>query len=277
MIPGLPFRQAVISADAAYIIVCSVDKNNKDCLAVYSATNGNFISKVLLKCCSIKEVISLVPMPHKSSQVAVINSEKGSIMDIKTKKHVRSIPKWGGSITKDGKYGIYAPSRGGLEMLELRKGTTVKTFIPKVAEGVFSVICIFTENDEYVCYYHSGRKTIRVFRTSDTEMIANYRLQAELTAIKSTKDGRCIVLGTVDGCMSSLAIVDPKNGIMIEWLNALPSRDENWKAKLAKMKAKVGFKAAIRVATISSRLDHQKIKQKTEEKTDLDITETADE
>jgi len=33
----------------------------------------------------------------------------------------------------------------------------------------------------------------------------------------------------------------------------LPSRDENWKAKLAKMKARVGFKAAIRVATISSR------------------------
>ncbi|KAI8121835.1 NACHT and WD repeat domain-containing protein 2 [Lucilia cuprina] len=262
MIPGISFRQAVISADAAYIIVCTVDKNNKDCLAVYSATNGTFISKVLLKSCSIKEVVSLVPMPHKASQVAVINSEKGSIMDIKTKKHIRSIPKWGGNITKDGKYGIYAPSRGGLEMLELRKGTTVKTFIPKVAEGVFSVICIFTESDEYVCYYHSGRKTIRVFRTSDTEMIANYRLQAELTAIKSTKDGRCIVLGTVDGCMSSLAIVDPKNDGMIEWLNALPSRDENWKAKLAKMKAKVSFKAAVRVATISSRLDHQKIKNK---------------
>ena len=262
MVPGLPFRQSVISSDGTYIIVCTVDKANKDCLAVYNATNGTFISKVLLKGCAIKEIITLVPMPHKATQVAVINSEKGSIMDIKTKKHVRSIPKWGGSITKDGKYGIYAPSRGGLEMLELRKGITVKTFIPKVAEGVFSVICIFTENDEYVCYYHSGRKTIRVFRTSDTEMIANYRLQAELTAIKSTKDGRCIVLGTVDGCMSSLAIVDPKNDSMVEWLSALPSRDENWKTKLAKMKAKVGFKAAVRVATISSRLEYQKLKQK---------------
>lgn len=140
-------------------------------------------------------------------------------------------------------------------MLELRKGTTIKTFIPKVAEGVFSVICLFTENDEYVCYYHSGRKTIRVFRTSDTEMIANYRLQAELTAIKSSKDGRCIVLGTVDGCMSVLAIVDPQKEEMFEYLNQLPSRDENWKAKLAKQKARVGFKAAIRVATISSRFD----------------------
>lgn len=204
----------------------------------------------------------LVPMPHKANQVAVISNEKGSIMDIKTKKHVRSIPKWGGSITKDGKYGLYAPTRGGLEMLELRKGSTIKTFIPKVAEGVFSVICIFTENDEYVCYYHSGRKTIRVFRTNDTELIANYRLQAELTAIKSSKDGRCLVLGTVDGCMSSLVIVDAKKQEIIEYLNALPSRDENWKAKLAKMKAKVGFKAAIRVASITSRFDNKSSKER---------------
>ncbi|XP_068157619.1 LOW QUALITY PROTEIN: NACHT and WD repeat domain-containing protein 2 [Drosophila tropicalis] len=253
MLTGMPFRQSVISADNAYIIVVTVDKSNKDCLAVYSATNGAFVSKILLKGCAIKEVFSLVPMPHKANQVAVISSEKGSVMDIKTKKHVRSIAKWGGSITRDGKCGLYAPTRGGLEMLELRKGTTVKTFIPKVAEGVFSVICIFTENDEYVAYYHSGRKTIRVFRTVDTEMIANYKLQAELTAIKSSKDGRAIVLGTVDGCMSVLAIADPKKEEMIDYLNELPSRDENWKAKLAKMKARVGFKAAIRVATISSR------------------------
>ncbi|XP_034663860.1 NACHT and WD repeat domain-containing protein 2 [Drosophila subobscura] len=253
MITGMPFRKSVMTADNAYIVVVTVDKSNKDCLGVYSATNGAFVSKIMLKGCAIKEVFALVPMPHKANQVAVISSEKGSVMDIKTKKHIRSIAKWGGSITRDGKCGLYAPTRGGLEMLELRKGTTVKTFIPKVAEGVFSVICIFTENDEYVAYYHSGRKTIRVFRTGDTEMIANYRLQAELTAIKSSKDGRAIVLGTVDGCMSVLAIVDPKKQEMIEYLNELPSRDENWKAKLAKMKARVGFKAAIRVATISSR------------------------
>jgi hypothetical protein len=40
----------------------------------------------------------------------------------------------------------------------------VKTFIPKVAEGVFTVICMFNQTDEYVLYYHSGKKTLRVFR-----------------------------------------------------------------------------------------------------------------
>lgn len=54
--------------------------------------------------------------------------------------------------------------RGGLELIELRKGTTVKTYIPKVAEGVFTIISMFNRTDEYVLYYHSGRKTIRVFR-----------------------------------------------------------------------------------------------------------------
>uniref|UniRef100_T1GZ65 NWD2 C-terminal beta-propeller domain-containing protein n=1 Tax=Megaselia scalaris TaxID=36166 RepID=T1GZ65_MEGSC len=59
----------------------------------------------------LHEVFSLVPLPHKVNQVAVISSEKGSIIDIKGKKHMRNIPKWGGIITKDGKFGLYAPSR----------------------------------------------------------------------------------------------------------------------------------------------------------------------
>lgn len=58
MVPGLPFRQSVISADTAYFIVCTVDKANKDCLAVYSATNGTFVSKILLKGCGIKVSLS---------------------------------------------------------------------------------------------------------------------------------------------------------------------------------------------------------------------------
>ncbi|GAB0097357.1 NACHT domain-containing protein [Sergentomyia squamirostris] len=253
MVPGIPFRCAVITADGAHIVVSTTDKGNKDCIGVYSAINGSHIQKIPLKGCNIKEIISLVPLPHKPNQVAVISTEKGSVIDIKTKRHVRSVPKWQGSCTKDGKFGLYAPSRGGLELLELRKGTTVKTFIPKVAEGVFTVICMFTDTDEYVLYYHSGKKTLRVFRASDTEMIANYRLQAELTAIRSTKDGRGVVLGTVDGCLSVLAIADANVPEMLEYLKNLPSRDEEWKKKLARVKARTRFKAAIRIARISTR------------------------
>lgn len=274
MIPGISFRNAVITADSSHIVVVTIDKMNKDCISVFNAI-GNYVHKVPLRGCNIKvcafdlivlvysiafnrcfiggmtqEVLTTIPMPHKPNQIAVITSEKGSIIDIKTKRHIRSIPKWNGSCTHDGKFGLYAPSRGGLELLELRKGTTVKTFIPKVAEGVFTVICMFTEGDEYVLYYHNGKKTLRVFRTSNTDMIANYRMQAELTAIKSTTDGKGLVLGTVDGCISVLAIADIQKEETMKYLEGLPSRDAQWKKKLAQMKAKVRFKAIILVITI---------------------------
>lgn len=57
-------------------------------------------------------------------------------------------------------------------------------------------------------------------------MIANYRVQAELTAIESTDDGKCIILGTVDGCLSVLALADDTKPEMKEFLQGLPSRDE---------------------------------------------------
>lgn len=68
-------------------------------------------------------------------------------------------------------------------------------------------------------------------RSSDCEIIANYRVQAELSAIDSTYDGRSIVLGTVDGCVSVLAIADPKKPEMTEYLANVPSRDEEVRDK----------------------------------------------
>lgn len=58
-------------------------------------------------------------------------------------------------------------------------------------------------------------------------MIANYRVQTELSAIDSTYDGKSIVLGTVDGCVSVLVIADPKKENMKEYVANLPSRDED--------------------------------------------------
>lgn len=57
-------------------------------------------------------------------------------------------------------------------------------------------------------------------------MVANFRVQTELSAIESTEDGRAVVLGTVDGCLSVLAIADPAKEDMKPFLASLPSRDE---------------------------------------------------
>lgn len=163
-VTGIPFRPAVVTSDDQHLVVPAADKTNRDCIMVYNAQSGNLVHRVPLRSCGIKDVNALVAMPHKGHLVAVMATDKGAIVDIKNKKHLRNVPKWGGSVTKDGKYGLYAPQRGGLELIELKKGQTVKTFIPKVAEGVFTIICLFNKTDEYVLYYHSGKKTLRVFR-----------------------------------------------------------------------------------------------------------------
>ena len=74
------------------------------------------------------------------------------------------VHRWNGVCTSNGKYGLYAPARGGLELINLKTGSTLHVLIPRVAEGVFSVDTQFTRNDLHVIYYHSGHKSIRVFR-----------------------------------------------------------------------------------------------------------------
>lgn len=50
-------------------------------------------------------------MPNKSYWVGIIGSDKSIILDINKKKIIRTILKWSGNISKDGKYTLYAPSR----------------------------------------------------------------------------------------------------------------------------------------------------------------------
>lgn len=54
LIPGIPFRCAVMSADWSHIVVVAVDKGNKDYIGVYSGTNGSLVQKITLKGCNIK-------------------------------------------------------------------------------------------------------------------------------------------------------------------------------------------------------------------------------
>ncbi|CAG0882144.1 unnamed protein product, partial [Cyprideis torosa] len=224
--PIRTFKAVAITSDGLNLIICGYEKM-KDTLMVHHVKTGTLLQKIVPKYHNMKDWHTIIPMPNRASQVALIDPDKGNIVDIKTKRFIRSVPKWSGKCTNDGKYGLYAPTRGGLEIIELRHGKSVRTLIPKVAEGVFSNICMFTRTDAYVLYYHGGKNTLRVFRTQDGRMISNYRIQAELSAISTTEDGRYIVVGTVDGCLTVLAIADPaKADEMRKQLASLPSRVE---------------------------------------------------
>ena len=218
------FKKIIVTSDDRYFIAYGF-VNFKDTLFVFSVETGELMNKILVKYPNFKEVSIIVGLPDKPWLVALIDQDKGNIMDIKDKMYVRAIPSWGGALSTHGKHGLYAPSRGGLDLLDIRHGTILKTLIPKIAEGIFNVICKFNATNEYVLYYHSGRKTLRVFRVDDGNMIANYRVPSDLKSLESTKDGNSVVLGMIDGNVTVLTIADPKKGRMSEYLQALPSRN----------------------------------------------------
>ena len=94
-------------------------------------------------------------------------------------------------------------------------------------------MAVFNATNEYVLYYHSGRKTIRAFRRKDGTMIANFRVQADLKGMETTGDGRSVVLGMGDGSMTTLTIADPDKTDIAQYLKSLPSRNpENVMVKL---------------------------------------------
>ena len=102
--------------------------------------NGSLVHKLSVRYTGFKEVLKMVPLPDKPSVVALIDVEKGNLMDLSQKRIIKTIPFWDGTCSKDGRYGLYAPATGGMEMLDLRTGRVCKTLIPKVTpeKGLFS-------------------------------------------------------------------------------------------------------------------------------------------
>lgn len=85
-----------------------------------------------------------------------------------------------------------------------------------------SVCCLPVMSSWLLVFF--ALRGVSMDRVKDGKMLANYRLSAELTAIETTSDGRCIVVGTVDGCLSVLAIADPLSADSYPFLASLPSR-----------------------------------------------------
>ena len=61
----------------------------QDTLFVYHAETGEFLHKILVKYSNFKEVTMIVALPDKPWQVALIDQDKGNIMDVKNKKFAR--------------------------------------------------------------------------------------------------------------------------------------------------------------------------------------------
>ena len=104
-----------------------------------------------------------------SSQVFLI---QGNLMDILQQKFLKSIPFWDGTCSKDGRYGLYAPATGGMEMLDLRTGKVCRTLIPKVKSRHYAVLILFGlvfnrwQKESLMCLRSSMRQMSLSFTTT---------------------------------------------------------------------------------------------------------------
>lgn len=125
---GSEYKSFCVSTDDTYLVVFRNDKKN-DCLAIYSAADGSSLHNVKLQYPNYTaDFTQMVPMHKNPHYIALIDADKGNLINIKDKKFVRSIAKWNGRATKDDKFGLYAPTRGGMEVLDLKNGNKV-TFL----------------------------------------------------------------------------------------------------------------------------------------------------
>lgn len=263
-------KPPVLTSDGVYIVFIVTEKN-RDCIQARHTKTGNMLSKYIPKSKFFRDINKVIPFTEKPSQVLLISGERSLVVDIKNKKAIKTFKRLNGCITTDDRLGIFAPVRGGLELIDLEDGSTNQTLISKSAEGVFQTKIHFTKTDEYVIYYHSGWKTLRLFRVSDGSQLAEYKLPAELTCLGFSDDGDLIVTGAADGSLTILAIVDPtKPDHHRALIQNLPSRQQD----CSKHKASgVTFKMAANMARLAVRTS--KMVQSENLQVDADSSQTC--
>lgn len=153
---------------------------------------------------------------------------KRTKITVQKKVMLRSVGSCNGCISSDGRYGLYAPFKGGLHIVDLRKGgfakvtrffftplacgpVEIQTLIPPRLSGVHSVQVLFTPGDRYVVHHRNSDNVLRVcltkflspfptegsvlqlFRLKDGRLIGQFLPHAQLKCLKATTDGRRLV------------------------------------------------------------------------------------
>ena len=249
-------REPRVTLDGHFLVLPSYEEIEegsgveKDVLNIYFASSGKFARRI-----EFVPFTDMIPCSYrgKESIIGIHCPGTGYIVDLVSEKILAKVSRWNGDCTQDGKLGLFASPRSGLEILELKHGSTVRVLLPKVSEGLVHYTTGFTENDEYVYYYHGTKRTIRLFRVEDGEMIANYRLSAEAKVITSSPDGSSLVIGGADGSLTILLVCDPKKADCLKQLKCLPSRKDTIVKK--RKKSTATWKAAAQLAKFGARRD----------------------
>ncbi|CAD5224899.1 unnamed protein product [Bursaphelenchus okinawaensis] len=156
----------------------------------------------------IHKIVAMADNPNHL--ILMDNETRGNIWDLKTKRMVRHLPSFTGECTSDGKLGIHAPSKGGLQLIDMKTGQVMKTLIGQVAEGVNDVQARFSDTEDHVLYYHNGLQTLRAFRISDGQLVGTLRPHSRVTTWTCDKSGQIVVIGGLDGSLLTTFLYDEK-------------------------------------------------------------------
>ena len=85
-----------MTSDEHHLVCYDADKV-KSHLYIHTMKTGNLVSKVMVKYNGFKEVTKLIALPDKPSVVALIDVDKGNVMDIIQRRFIKSIPFWDGT------------------------------------------------------------------------------------------------------------------------------------------------------------------------------------
>ena len=95
---------------------------------------------------SVKDVTNLVAVTERPYIVALLEKEKTNLYDVKSKRWIKTIQSWTGVTTKDGRWGLSAPTRGGLDLLDMKlDGEIARNFLPRRVQGVFTIHALFNK------------------------------------------------------------------------------------------------------------------------------------
>lgn len=227
-----------------------------------SSRQANPTSGQVISLCSEQfSRLKAINYRDRGSVVALLDDERGGsyLVDVHSRQLAACFTSWNGKLSSDGRYGLSrmfkatatlrskgarastvagTGSLGGLQLLEMRRGQPIKTLLSQAtltdlanpgraqtSAADADIICSFTKpNDAYVYYCDSRLGRLLLVRMRDSQLIANYKLPAQISKIRCSSDGQALLLGSKDGSLSSLAIVDPQNSESLVRLQQYPSR-----------------------------------------------------
>ncbi|EGT47150.1 hypothetical protein CAEBREN_31734 [Caenorhabditis brenneri] len=206
------FRECVVMKDGVTGVVITLFKGH-DSLLVFDAVEKTQKMKFRPRQSKKQKDVmiqKLIAIPSSNNQIIVMEGEsKGTVWDIRVRKFHRTLNQFSGIVSNDGKLGLFAPQKGGLFVIDMRSGQIAKTLIGNVPEGVNDVVCSFSPNGQYVFYYHSGFKTLRVFRVLDCQLIGTFRPHATIKCWSYDPDGLFVIIGAHDGSLLTIVLNDP--------------------------------------------------------------------